>query len=135
MNDADYVYRVSLKCFIKNEREEVLVVRETGRDWWDLPGGGMNHREDIKTAIAREMVEEVQLTGAFTYRIVAVDNPGILQRNGMWQLRLIFAVEPRNMMFKPGADGDEIAFMNPNDFQNSPEKMERLIYNYNKLLS
>lgn len=56
---TDYLYRVSIKGLIRNSKDEVLVVKEAGRTWWDLPGGGMDHDEDIKSALAREMHEEV----------------------------------------------------------------------------
>lgn len=54
------------------------MVKEAGRTWLDLPGGGMDHGEDVESALAREMHEEVGLTGEFTYKIIAVDNPGFL---------------------------------------------------------
>ena len=38
----DYLFRVSLKAVIFNENNEVLIVKESGRDWWDIPGGGMD---------------------------------------------------------------------------------------------
>ena len=60
---TDYLYRISLKGLIRNDAGEVLVVKEAGRDWWDLPGGGMDHGEDIKFALAREMKEEVNMEG------------------------------------------------------------------------
>lgn len=127
---TDYLYRVSIKSLIKNEKGEVLVVKETGRDWWDLPGGGMDHGEEIKHAIAREMKEEVNLEGDFTYRIIDVDDPAYLSVHGFWQIRLIFEVKPENMNFSAGEDGDEVTFMNPELLRNSESNTERLIYQY-----
>ena len=51
----DYLFRVSLKAVIFNENDEILIVKESGRDWWDIPGGGMDHGESIKEALAREL--------------------------------------------------------------------------------
>lgn len=45
---TDYLFRVSLKCVIRNDAGEVLAVKEVGRDFWDLPGGGMDHGESIQ---------------------------------------------------------------------------------------
>lgn len=70
---TDYLYRISIKCLIRNDKGEVLVVKETDRDWWDLPGGGMDHHENIKSAIARELKEEVGLEGDFTCDVIAVE--------------------------------------------------------------
>jgi len=128
---TDYLYRVSIKGFIRNERGEVLVVKETGRRYWDLPGGGMDHSENIKSAIAREMNEEVNLIGDFTYEILSVDDPAYLPSPlDFWQLRLIFVLRPENLSFSPGDDGDEVAFMDPEVFKDSEVEVERRIYRY-----
>jgi 8-oxo-dGTP pyrophosphatase MutT (NUDIX family) len=129
----DYLYRLSLKCLIKDSDGNVLVVKETGRDWWDLPGGGMDHGEDLRSAIAREAIEEVGMQGDFTYRIVDVDEPAFLEMHNFWQLRLIFDVIPKQMSFNAGEDGDEIAFMDPDSFKDSSSKTEQRIYHYAKL--
>ena len=108
---TDYLYRLSIKGIIFNDVGEVLFVKESGRDWWDLPGGGMDHGEDIKAVIAREMKEEVNLTGDFTYRIAHVDDPAELKDAKVLQVRLIFVIKPEIMEFSPGDDGDEVAFL------------------------
>ena len=108
---TDYLYRLSIKGIVFNDAGEMLFVKESGRDWWDLPGGGMDHGEDIKTAIAREMKEEVNLTGDFTYRIAHVDDPAELKNAKVLQVRLIFIIKPDIMEFSPGDDGDEVAFI------------------------
>jgi 8-oxo-dGTP pyrophosphatase MutT (NUDIX family) len=132
---TDYLYRVSVKCLIQNEKGEVLVVKETGRDWWDLPGGGMDHHESIKSAIAREMKEEVNLEGDFIYKILDIDEPTYLSPHDFWQIRLIYRVTPENMSFSAGEDGDEVSFMSPNLFKNSPITTEQKIYRYANIMS
>jgi 8-oxo-dGTP diphosphatase len=127
---TDYLYRISLKCLVRNDKGEVLVVKETGRTWWDLPGGGMDHGEDIKAAIAREMKEEVALGGDFDYKIIDVDEPAHLSAHNFWQLRLIYEVTPRSGVFTAGEDGDEVAFKNPANFKDSESEVERRIYKY-----
>lgn len=111
------------------------MVKETGRDWWDLPGGGMDHGEDLHSAIAREMKEEVNLEGDFSFKVIAVDEPKVLEAHDLWQLRLIFAVQPSRMTFSAGEDGDEVAFLDPKQFQNSPINAERRIYGYSQSLN
>lgn len=127
---TDYLYRISVKCLVRDANGKVLVVKERGRDWWDLPGGGMDHGESISAAIAREMREEVNLQGEFTYRIIAVEDPALLDVHGFWQMRLIFVVEPQNMAFSAGDDGDEVDFRNASEFQYSPIRAEQRIYEY-----
>ncbi len=130
---TDFLYRISLKCFVRNEEGKILVVKESGRHWWDLPGGGMDHGEDIKSAIAREMKEEVKLEGDFTFKIIDVDEPAHLSPQNFWQLRLIFEVEPNVMLFSPGDDGDEVAFMDAQMFKASESATERRIYDYSRI--
>jgi 8-oxo-dGTP pyrophosphatase MutT (NUDIX family) len=130
---TDYLFRISLKCLIQDNEGKVLVVKETGRDWWDLPGGGMDHGETLQSAITREMKEEVNLHGDFTFKIHAVEEPKLLDPHGFWQLRLIFVIEPSLLDFSPGDDGDEIAFMNPRSFKESTIRAERLIFEYSQL--
>ena len=118
---TDYLYRLSIKSIIFNEDDKILFVKESGRDWWDLPGGGMDHGEDIKAAIAREMKEEVNLTGDFIYQIAHVDDPAELENARVLQVRLIFIVTPEVMEFSPGEDGDEIVFMSLEQLQEIDE--------------
>lgn len=116
-----------------NNTGEVLVVKEAGREWWDLPGGGMDHGENLAAAIAREMREEVNLVGDFSYRIIFVDEPAYLETHSFWQVRLVFRLNPVNMVFSAGEDADEIKFLNPETFKDSLSEVERRIYTYAKL--
>ena len=130
---TDYLYRVSLKCLVRNEKGEILVVKESGRGWWDLPGGGMDHGEDIRSAIAREMKEEVAMQGDFEYKILEVDEPRHLDMHNFWQLRLVFEVKPQTPAFSPGDDGDAVAFVSPGIFESSEHLSERFVFKYSKL--
>lgn len=130
----DYLYRISVKCLVRNEKGDILVVKESGRNWWDLPGGGMDHGEDIKSTIAREMKEEVNLAGDFNFRIIEVEEPAHLNEHNFWQLRLIFEVLPQDMQFTAGEDGDEVAFKDPAQFKDSDLEVERRVYKYEQLL-
>ncbi|NCU38158.1 NUDIX hydrolase [Candidatus Saccharibacteria bacterium] len=131
---TDYLFRISIKGLIRNDLGEVLVVKEANRDWWDLPGGGIDHGEDIKLAIAREMNEEASLEGFFEYKVIAVDEPEYLVALDLWQLRIIFEIKPDEMTFSCGEDVGGIAFINPNTFKNSESEVERRIYKYANII-
>ena len=126
---TDYLYRISIKGLIRNENGDVLVVKENRRDWWDLPGGGMYHSENLKSAIVRELKEEVNLKGDFEYNIIAVDDPAYLKEHDLWQVRPIFKITPTNKSVRNGEDGDEDAFMNSILFIDSNSEVERRINN------
>ena len=126
----DYLYRLSLKGIIINDKNEVLVVKEADRDFWDVPGGGMDHGETIKDALAREMYEEVSLSGDFEYQIIAIEDPAYLESANILQVRLIFHITPVTMEFAPGVDGDEIGFVSIASLKDSSAWSESLIYKY-----
>jgi len=126
----DYLFRISLKALVRNEQGEVLVVKEVGRTWWDLPGGGMDHGESIQQALARELREEVNLEGNFDYDIIAVEEPAFLPQPKVWQIRLIFEIKPVRFVFSPGDDGDEIRFIDSAELKNSDNNAERKVYAY-----
>ena len=127
---TDYLYRVSLKGLIRDDNGKVLVVKEAGRDWWDLPGGGMDHGETIQQALARELAEEVNLHGDFTWQMLTSDEPKYLQTHHFWQLRLIVELQPKTQEFSAGIDADEVKFANPAEFEHSDNEIERRIYKY-----
>jgi len=54
----DCMYRVAVKALIIQD-DRVLLVKETPEMWWGIPGGGINHGENIKSALYREINEEI----------------------------------------------------------------------------
>ncbi|HSX05690.1 MAG TPA: NUDIX hydrolase [Candidatus Saccharimonadales bacterium] len=61
MDTIPCTYRLSVKAVIRDKDGRVLLLREAdGR--WELPGGGLEHGEDPKAALAREVAEETGLT-------------------------------------------------------------------------
>ena len=126
----DSLYRISLKCLIKNSAGDVLVVKEAGREFWDLPGGGMEHGDDINTAIARELKEEVDYEGDFTFSTLSMDEPVRLLSRDVWQLRIILNVTPSTFTFSAGEDADEIQFINPAALKDSDSEHEQKAYQY-----
>lgn len=131
----DFLFRVSLKAVIINHAGQVLVVKEAGRDWWDIPGGGLDHGESIKDALARELFEEVGYKGEFEYRTILIEDPRLNERHRLYQTRVTFLVIPENYNFHVGHDSDEIMYVNPEDFKDSDLITERKIYEYSKLAS
>ncbi|MBP6037892.1 MAG: NUDIX domain-containing protein [Candidatus Saccharimonas sp.] len=60
-------YRVSVKAVIRDEKGWVLCVSETERNFWELPGGGLDHGETVQQGLARELEEEIGYIGKFSY--------------------------------------------------------------------
>lgn len=117
---TDYLFRVALKAVIIDDEGRVLIVKEKGRDWWGLPGGGMDHGESIHDCLARELAEEVNLRGDFTFEpIDIIETQDFLPHIQAYQVRIIVRVRPEIMEFSPGEDGEAVAFVAPNELEES----------------
>ena len=72
LKDIKSAYRVAVKGLVCDELGRLLFVQERS-DSWDLPGGGLEHGEDITEALKREFLEELE-----TDIEVAAENPLII---------------------------------------------------------
>lgn len=129
----DHLFRISIKCLIRDSKGNVLVVKENNRTWWDLPGGGMDHEESIEQAVRRELIEEVSLKGDFTYKTIAMEEPFFLEHAKVWQVRIVLEVMPENMQFEPGEDGEEVRFIDASILKDSGNSAERKVYEYSQI--
>lgn len=122
---TDYLFRVTIKAFVVNEDDEILVVKEKGRGDWDLPGGGLDHDETIASGLTRELKEEVDFEGCFTHHIIDAEGPQLLESKDLLQIRIVAWIEPEQMNFSAGEDGDEMAFLGLEEFRDNPKSYER----------
>lgn len=113
---TDYLYRVSVKALIYNEKGEILVVKEHGLNW-GLPGGGMDHGETFKTTLTRELVEEVGYRGAFTFEVIDTADPMYLEGIDAWQIQVIFQVVPETLDFSVGPDAQDMKFIDVSELE------------------
>ncbi len=68
-------HRVGAHMIVLDDQERVLLVRQTYRSGWFLPGGGVDRRETLHDAAVRETYEETgviaeegaELLGAYTH--------------------------------------------------------------------
>lgn len=124
-------FRVSLKAVIENHKGEILCVKEAGSEW-TLPGGGLDHGETVEQGLRRELFEEVALDQdeSFTLTPVGHDVMWVESREA-WQLWVIFRVSFDEIpLFSRGVDADDIAFINPRTFADSPWRAQQLIYKW-----
>lgn len=122
------VYRVSLKAVIRNEDNEILVVKEKS-DNWDLPGGGIDHGESDTEGMRRELIEEVAYEGNFSLSLLGIQT-FFIEKYETWGMWAVYDVQTETSDFNVGPDASEIAFTNPNIFKNSDKLSERLIYKF-----
>lgn len=129
----DSLFRVTLKAVILNPSGETLVVKESGRDWWDIPGGGIDHGETVKQALSRELREEVSYAGEFEFETLLAEDPVYLESLNLYQMRITFLVKPNSLTFSAGDDGDEVQFIDADLYEKSELWTERQIYKFSKL--
>lgn len=122
-------YRVSLKAIIRNEKGHVLLVKENGSKW-SLPGGGMDHEEPFEKALAREIYEEALITQPFSAKVLGVDSFFAPTKEAylLWVVCELTFQEP--VLYGVGEDASEADFVDPAQFEGSPNLSEQLVYKW-----
>lgn len=133
LDRKDSLFRVSLKAVILNDKGHLLTVKESDRDWWDLPGGGLDHGETLKEALARELKEEVSLEGDFTFDVLLAEDPHYIEHLNLYQLRITFLVTPQRMIFEAGVDGDAVQFIDATVYEHSDLYNEQNMFRFSEL--
>lgn len=128
----DSLYRVSLKAVIRNEKGELLVVKENDRDIWDLPGGGMDHGETFEEAMKRELLEEISYQGKLKMKIAGLNEAKVLANRPQetWQMHVIYEVQTEHIDFKPGSDAKALKFVNRKMLDSDADSYAKLVYAY-----
>ncbi len=108
-------YRVSVKALIRDDIGRVLVVKE-GDDYWDLPGGGTEHSEDLSISLQREVIEE---TGLAVDVGKLYDSIKFQSVDGIQALFIIYECQPKTMKIALG-DASESAWLAPEKLTDWP---------------
>lgn len=122
-------YRVACKAIIRNDKGELLVVKENGSEW-DLPGGGWDHGETARDCLARELFEEVAFRGEFDYQAVGAQ-PFYLPDKQAWLLWLLYEVTPRvvdESQFTPGEHAEAMTWLDVANWTDAQTERGRWIH-------
>ena len=132
--NKDYLFRVSLKAVIRNDRGELLIVKEKNHRKWSLPGGGLDWGETYEQAMKRELYEEVSYQGEFTMKLIAADDAKPLKNRPVEtrQVRLIYEIIPKTYNFSVGEESDDIAWVTPESIEGDDQRYSRLIETYSR---
>jgi len=82
-------YTVGSICLIERADGQVLLLRQTYRNHWGLPGGLLKRGEDPADAARREVLEEVGLP------IEVIGQPAVVVDAAPQRVDLIFRAKPR----------------------------------------
>ena len=118
-------YRVAVKALVRNDKGEVLLVKEKS-DKWDLPGGGIDHGEEPEDGIKRELLEELGVSA------VSVGKPILtksfwLEEKQAWLMWIVYDVELHSNQLKFGEGVTAIEYLNPSALAQSQDERERFI--------
>lgn len=118
-------YRVAVKALIKNDKGEVLVVKEKS-DKWDLPGGGLNHDEEPLDGLKREILEELGVSDINIYQPILAKSFWLEDKQAytMW---IVYEVELHNTKFNYGEGVTAIEYIAPTNLAQSHDERERYI--------
>lgn len=108
----DSLYRISVKALIQNEAGATLVVR-TGKDrGWTLPGGGVDHGEDIVEGLQREVREELgsALSEIGKMPVVLHSDQAVSgRREGTWVMWVVYEAQLDNQIINQEHAPDGVA--------------------------
>lgn len=85
--------RVSAKAVIRNEAGEVLLVNPEYKEYWDLPGGMAEANESPRTAVERELREELGAS-IVAGRLLVLD---WVDAHGPWDDQLVFVFDGKTL--------------------------------------
>lgn len=127
-------YRVSIKAVIHNDNGEVLLTKEN--DWaWSFPGGGIEHGESEIEALKRELKEEVLADIDFDATLIGIE-PVYVDWLDTWVMWIMYEVKlPQGFTFGNGEGVEDTAFMRPEEFKDSENIWEQLVYKWGNKIS
>ena len=119
-------YRVSVKAVIRNDKGEVLALKEN-QDVLSLPGGGLDHGEDPIAGLRRELKEELGIE--LDQKIVPLGIKTFhLESKGTWLMWAIFEATTSAHDFTLGEGVTAAKFIDPVELKDSSDVFEKLVY-------
>jgi len=119
-------YRVSVKALIRDDNGNILVVKEN-QNTWSLPGGGLNHGEDPKDGVRRELKEGLGISDIIVNNIIKSTSFEVGSKQA-WLLWVVYDVEIKSTDFILGDGVTEIEFIDVEKLKASDDIFEQKVY-------
>lgn len=115
MNKQCY-YRVSVKGIVVADDGKILLAREDNNKW-EMLGGGLDHGEDPKSCLRREIHEETGLvvTSISDSPIYFLTAPRL--GHDSYIANVIYRIELENLNFIPSDECQELGFFSPQEMK------------------
>lgn len=118
-------YRVSVKALIRDQHNQILVLKEN-QDTWSLPGGGLDHGEDPKLGIIRELQEELGIEPAEISNN-AIIKTFYLEQKSAWLLWVIYEVKISTDEFAFGDGVTDAKYIDISELKESRDIFEKMV--------
>lgn len=102
-------YRLSVKALIIDENKRFLMTKESNGKW-DILGGGLDHGENPRLGLKREVVEEAGLDIYDIDERPAYFTSFPHQRTGTYLANLFYECKIKNLDFTPSRECTKLKF-------------------------
>ena len=100
---------LGVRVLVQNPQGEILLVKHTYVPGWHLPGGGVDHGEDVETAAKREVYEETGISELESLELICVEhNITVSVRDHVTYFKARTSMEPDKL---PIVEISEIQFV------------------------
>ena len=128
INMPDCHYRVSVKALIIDDDGRFMLCKDSSGKW-ELPGGGLDHGEQAKDGVKREIKEEMGLETCSiadqpTYFLTVLD-----EQKNEWICNVLFETTLKHFDFTPSDECLEYRF-----FTTEQASQENLFENVEKFI-
>lgn len=112
-------YRVAAKAIIRNKEGGILLVKER-TDSWSIPGGGLDHGEDLHGAVRREVLEELGVETLSISERPYCSFSALNTQFGVWCLAVCYEVEiDASENFNLGDGSTEARYFPPEEIKST----------------
>ena len=115
MNEQTY-YRVSVKGVVVDDDGRILITKEDNGKW-EMLGGGLEHGEDPKECLVREIREEtgLKVTSISERPLYFLTCPRL--GHDSFVANVVYQITLENLDFIPSDECQELGFFSPEEMQ------------------